>query len=150
MVIIPCFQKVLHRTLKNRRGANVQIRLSERNCYVRLYKQPLEELHRHQVVILNHSLSGLSNVVRMATAKVDQGAASLTRPADSHPGFLKFLTRFHKKSTHRSLLRTLMHKTQKKSSTTEPPRTATHGHKIPATRGFLIQICADLRKILQN
>ena len=150
MVIIPCFQKVLHRTLKNGRSANVQIRLSERNCYVRLYKQPLEELHRHQVVILNHSLPGLSNIVRMATAKVDQGAASLTRPADSHPGFLKFLTRFHKKSTHRSLLRTLMHKTQKKSSTTEPPRTATHGHKIPATRGFLIQICADLRKILQN
>ena len=26
----------------------------------------------------------------------------------------------------------------------------THGHKFPATRGFLIQICADLRKILQN
>ena len=97
MVIIPCFQKVLHRTLKNGRSANVQIRLSERNCYVRLYQQPLEELHRHQVVILNHSLSGLSNVVRIATAKVDQGAASLTRPTDSHPGFLKFLTRFHKK-----------------------------------------------------
>ena len=33
--------------------------------------------------------------------------------AVSHPGFLKFLTRFHKKSTHRNLLRTLMYKTQK-------------------------------------
>ena len=53
------------------------------------------------------------------------------RPADSHPRFLKLLTRFHKKSTHRSLLKTLMYKTQKKSSTTEPPRTATHGHKFP-------------------
>ena len=140
MVIIPCFQKVLHRTLKNGRGANVQIRLSEKNCYVRPYKQPLEELHRHQVVILNHSLPGLSNAVRMATAKVDQGAASLTRSTVFHPKFLKLLTRFHKKSTHRNLLRTLMYKTQKKSSTTEPPRTATHGHKNPATRGFLIQI----------
>ena len=52
-------------------------------------------------------------------------ATSSTKPADSHPGFLKFLTRFHKKSTHINLLRTLMYKTQKKSSTTKPPRTAT-------------------------
>ena len=58
-------------------------------------------------------------------------ATSSTRPADSHPRFLKLLTRFHKKSTHRNLLRTLMYKTQKKSSTTEPPRTTTNGHKFP-------------------
>ena len=72
---------------KNGRRANVQIRLSERTCFVRPHKQPLEELQRHSVVILNHSLPGLSNVVRMATAKVDQGAASLTRPADTIPDF---------------------------------------------------------------
>ena len=140
MVIIPCFQKVLHRTLKNGRSANVQIRLSERNCYVRLYKQPLEELHRHQVVILNHSLSGLSNVVRMATAKVDQGATSPTTSAVFHPRFLKFLTRFHKKSTHRSLLRTLMHKTQKKIINNGA---ATHRHKFAMTNGLILQNCAN-------
>ena len=57
-------------------------------------------------------------------------ATSSTKPADSPPRFLKLLTRFHKKSTHRSLLRTLMHKTQKKSSTTEPPRAPTRRHNV--------------------
>ena len=72
--------------------------------------------------------------VRAASVRITMQtkmATSSTRPADSHPRFLKLLTRFHKKSTHRNLLRTLMYKTQKKSSTTEPPRTATNGHKFP-------------------
>ena len=94
------------------------------------------------------NLPEISNTV-WTTVKTKM-ATSPTMPAISHSGFLKILTRFHKKSTHRNLLRTLMYKTQKKSSTTEPPRTATHDHKFPATRGFLIQICADLRKFLEN
>ena len=40
-------------------------------------------------------------------------ATSPTTSAVSHPRFLKFMTRFHKKSTHRNLLRTLMYKIEK-------------------------------------
>ena len=94
------------------------------------------------------NLPEISNTVR--TTMKTKMATSPTMPAVFHSGFLKILTRFHKKSTYRNLLSTLMYKTHKKSSTTEPPRTATHGHKFPVTRGFLIQICANRRKILQN
>ena len=76
--------------------------------------------------------------VRAASVRITMQtkmATSSTRPADSHPRFLKLLTRFHKKSTHRNLLRTLMYKTQKKSSTTEPPRTATNSQR-PADFSF--------------
>ena len=55
----------------------------------------------------------MSNIVRMATAKVDQGGNKSNNVCSLHLGFLKFLTRFHKKSTHRNLLRSLMYKTQK-------------------------------------
>ena len=62
------------------------------------------------------NLPEISNIVR--TIMKTKMATSPTIPAVSHSGFLKILTRFHKKSTHR----TLMYKTQKKSSTTEPSR----------------------------
>ena len=50
-------------------------------------------------------------------------------PAVSHSRFLKFLTRFHKKLTHKNLLRTLMYKTQKdlqQRSHHAPPQTPKH------------------------
>ena len=41
----------------------------------------------------------------------------------SHSRFLQFLTRFHKKLTHRNLLRTLMNKTQENHPQKARPRT---------------------------
>ena len=155
------------------------------------------------MVILNHSLSGLSNVVRIATAKVDQGAASLTRPTDSHPGFLKFLTRFHKKinpqksskdfdaqnpekiinngaTTHRhappqirddqrlnpSKLCKSGHQFRKQKPPLDPSahdlqnlkiaspitavRASTRRHRLATTHGLVLQICANMLRILQN
>ena len=55
------------------------------------------------------NLLEISNTVK--TTMKTKMATSPTMPAISHSGFLKFLTRFHKKSTHRNLLRTLMYKT---------------------------------------
>ena len=57
------------------------------------------------------NLPEISNTVK--TTMKTKMARSPTMPAVSHSGFLKFLTRFHKKSTHRNLLRSLMYKTQK-------------------------------------
>ena len=56
-------------------------------------------------------------------------------PTVSHSGFLKFLRRFHKKSTHRNLLRTLMYKTQKdlqQRSHHAPPRTRDNQRLSPS------------------
>ena len=58
------------------------------------------------------NLPEISNTVR-TTIKTKM-TTSPTMPAVFHSGFLKILTRFHKKSTHRNLQRTLMYKTQKK------------------------------------
>ena len=68
-------------------------------------------------------------------------ATSSTKPADSHPGFLKFLTRFHKKSTHIDLLRTLMYKTQKKSRSPELTRASTRGYKLRKSRPHPSDLC---------
>ena len=68
-------------------------------------------------------------------------ATSSTKPADSHPGFLKFLTRFHKKSTHIDLLRTLMYKTQKKSRSPELTRVSTRGYKLRKSRPPPSDLC---------
>ena len=68
-------------------------------------------------------------------------ATSSTKPADSHPGFHKFLTRFHKKSTHIDLLRTLMYKTQKKSRSPELTRASTRGYKLRKSRPHPSDLC---------
>ena len=56
---------------------------------------------------------GCQTLLEWPPPKQTKVATSPTTSAVSHPGFLKFLTRFHKKSTHINLLRTLMYKTQK-------------------------------------
>ena len=57
------------------------------------------------------NLPEISNTVK--TTMKTKMATSPIVPTVSHSRFLKLLTRFHKKSTHRNLLRTLMYKTQK-------------------------------------
>ena len=82
------------------------------------------------------NLPEISNTVR--TTMKTKMATSPTMPMVSHSGFLKILTRFHKKSTHRNLLRTLMYKTQKhhkKRSHHAPPCTATNFQR-PADFSF--------------
>ena len=101
--------------------------LSERNCYTRLARsyRLAETLSGY---LGTTPCLGCQNIVRMATAKVDKGGNKSNNVCGLHSGFLKFLTRFHKKSTHRNLLRTFVYKTQKdlqQRSHHAPPRAAT-------------------------
>ena len=87
------------------------------------------------------NLPEISNTVR-ATMKTKM-ATSPTMPAVSHSGFLKILTRFHKKINPQ--------KSSKDFDVQNPEKiinngATTHRHKFTTTPGFLIQICADLRK----
>ena len=75
------------------------------------------------------NLPEISNTVR--TTMQTKMVTSPTTSTIFHPKFLKLLTRFHKKSTHRNLLRTLMYKTQKKIINN---RATTHHHAPPQIR----------------
>ena len=97
MVIIPCFQKVLHRTLKKMGG----VQMFRSGCQKEIVTLDLI----NNPLRTTKTLSGYPESLPAWVVKRCQnghrqsrpGATSLTRPADSHPRFLKLLTRFHKK-----------------------------------------------------
>ena len=74
----------------------------------------------------------------------------VTSPTTStvfHPKFLKLLTRFHKKSTHRNLLRTLTYKTQEKIINNGG---TTHCHARPQIPSDPRDSHSNLRKSKKN
>ena len=70
-------------------------------------------------------------------------ATSPTMHAVSHSGFLKFLTRFHKKINPQKSSKDFDAQNPERSSAREPPRTTTHGHKFAMTNGLILQNCAN-------
>ena len=89
----------------------------------------------------------MSNIVRMATIKVDQGGNKSNSVCSLPSRISKISDKISQKINP--------HKSSKDFDVQNPEKiinnkATTHRHKFPATRGFLIQICADLRKILQN
>ena len=92
--------------------------------------QLLENSRDTQWLLWNHSLPGLSSVVRTASANVDQGGNKSNNGCGLHSGFLKFLTRFHKEINPQKSSKDFGVQNPEKSSATEPPRTAASGHKL--------------------
>ena len=85
--------------------------------------------------------------VRMTTAKVDQGG-NKSNNIYSRPSRIS-------KNSDKISQKINPQKSSKDFDVQNSERiinngATTHGHKFPATHGFLIQICVDLRKILQN
>ena len=118
-----------------KRGAHKYIMLSERNYWrdedlgcILFNIIVLPTLATVRDICWLANLPEISNTV-WTTVKTKM-ATSPTMPAISHSGFLKILTRFHKKSTHRNLQRTLMYKTQKKIINNGA---TTHHHASPHT-----------------
>ena len=98
----------------------------EGKLLVLLCHQLLEDNRDTQWLLWNHSLPGLSSIVRMAPAKVDQGGNKSNNVCGLHSGFLKFLTRFHKEINPQKSSKDFGVQNPEKSSVAEPPRTATN------------------------
>ena len=83
----------------------------------------------------------------MTTAKVDQGGNKsnniCSRPSPISKNSDKISQKINPQKSSKDFDVQNLEKIINNGATT-------HGHKFPATRGFLIQIYADLRKILQN
>ena len=86
----------------------------------------------------------------MATAKVDQGGNKSNNVYSLPSRISKLSDKISQKINPKKSSKDFDVQNPERSSATEPPRTATHGHKFPATRGILIQICVNLRRILQK
>ena len=93
-------QGSLHRSLKIKDG--IQCRKTKK-WWLTIYLLTFKSKCSHPPV----------RAASVRTTMQTKMATSLTMPVVSSSRFLKFLTRFHKKSTHRNLLKTLMYKTQK-------------------------------------
>ena len=89
---------------------------------------PLRNNRHTQWLPWNHSCLDCQILSGWPPPKKTKVATRPTMAAVSHSRFLQFLTRFHKKSTHRNLLRTLMNKTQENHpQKAQPEHTVTDG-----------------------
>ena len=84
---------------------------------------PLRESRNTQWLPWSHSCLDCQMLSGWPPPKKTKVATRPTMAAVSHSKFLQFLTRFHKKSTHRNLPRTLMNKTQENHSQKARPLT---------------------------
>ena len=81
----------------------------------------------------------------MATAKVDQGGNKSNNVCSLPSQISKISNKISQKINPQKSSKDFDVQNPERSSATKPPRTATHGHKFPATYRFLIQICTNLR-----
>ena len=86
----------------------------------------------------------------MATTKVNQGGNKSNNVYSLPSQISKISDKISQKINPQKSSKDFDVQNPERSLAMKPPRTATHGHKFPVTRRFLIQICTNLRIFLQN